>query len=95
MLLVIKVKDFIVAKPRSEIPQVNDEEAEDSFAGDYRLCSVCLDEFRSADDDRLLVILPCNPNHIFHKDCFLTWFNENNTCPLDQQRITITSLNEQ
>ena len=40
-------------------------------------CVVCLEEFMIGEE---LKELPCN--HMYHKDCILTWLGHRNTCPL-------------
>ncbi|XP_054792881.1 probable E3 ubiquitin-protein ligase RHC2A [Prosopis cineraria] len=41
------------------------------------LCSICLENF---EDDEDASAMPCN--HIYHRDCIVTWLKTNHTCPL-------------
>ena len=40
-------------------------------------CCICLDEISLGSKT---VLLPCG--HLFHDDCIVTWFKNNNTCPI-------------
>lgn len=47
-------------------------------------CSVCLAPFTAQCQ---VVPLKCNPEHVFHKECLLSWANHNYTCPICRQPV--------
>jgi len=48
-------------------------------------CSICMEEFKENEN---ILCLPCNRNHIFHKDWIAQWVAINNNCPLCKKEIT-------
>ena len=44
--------------------------------GIIKECSICLSDI---DKNSTIIVLPCN--HIYHKNCIISWFNKNKTCP--------------
>ena len=47
-------------------------------------CAVCLVPFEPDVD---IVPLPCNDNHVFHKDCILSWAQQSYTCPICRKPV--------
>ena len=47
-------------------------------------CCICLDDINLGVET---ILLPCG--HIFHCDCILKWFKENNTCPMCRFEIKV------
>jgi len=39
-------------------------------------CAICQEDYKEMDK---MVTMPCD--HLFHKDCAITWLNLHNTCP--------------
>lgn len=58
----------------------------DSDTSSNDLCSICLSKFRV---NNILRQLPCDGNHIFHKNCIDNWLETNQTCPHCRQVINI------
>jgi len=55
------------------------------------ICPICTDNLGLQED---LIVLPCNPKHVFHTKCILSWakMSAHPTCPLDRQLIPFTAL---
>jgi len=49
-------------------------------------CIICFDEFKEGDD--VIVRLPWEGKHMFHKKCIVTWIQNNNICPICRTEIT-------
>ena len=47
-------------------------------------CAVCLVPFEPGVET---VPLPCNDNHVFHKDCILSWAQQSYTCPICRKSV--------
>jgi SUMO ligase MMS21 Smc5/6 complex component len=47
------------------------------------VCSICLEEMNENSGE--LIELSCN--HIYHKDCILSWFSKSKTCPCCRKNI--------
>lgn len=47
-------------------------------------CTVCLAEYEDGD---VLIVLPCDRRHNFHKSCIEPWLQRMNTCPLCQSGV--------
>jgi len=65
----------------------NEEHAEDSGNDEHpdnKSCCICILYFKMNDEVR---ILPCNDNHIFHKDCIDKWLKQNKNCPTCRKEI--------
>ena len=54
-------------------------------------CGICMVEYTESDE---ITPLPCNVNHYFHSECFKTWLNEKQECPLCRTQIDATKLEE-
>lgn len=49
------------------------------------ICSICCDNFKSAD---IIVMLSCNIKHIYHELCIKKWFDmRRQTCPLCKRDV--------
>ena len=46
-------------------------------------CSICLNDFKSDD---FLIRFSCK-EHVFHKNCLLTWLEKSNICPLCKKSL--------
>ena len=42
-------------------------------------CCICFEDYK---DKQMLAHMPCNPNHIFHKECITQWLKQQQCCPL-------------
>jgi hypothetical protein len=42
-------------------------------------CPICKSEMQKKEK---VVILPCNPKHLFHQVCFISWCWKSNRCPI-------------
>lgn len=58
-----------------QLPNEGDETIEN---GDRKTCSICLENYGSADELRL--IIKCG--HCFHASCIQQWLGKNSTCPV-------------
>ena len=60
---------------------------------DRRECGICLQPYLSCRNWEVPVRLPCNPKHIFGKECLTTWLastlsdNRRNACPLCRKAL--------
>ncbi|TNV81135.1 hypothetical protein FGO68_gene3819 [Halteria grandinella] len=72
----LKYRDYVLQLQRFSLHELNefDQEAESSAK-----CKLCGD-ITSMDDD--IVVLPCNFQHFFMKDCIQEWFTNNERCPI-------------
>ncbi len=45
--------------------------------------------------DDMIVLMPCDERHFFHKDCITEWIKEKDFCPLCKKPITEEALEKQ
>jgi hypothetical protein len=50
-------------------------------------CSICIEEFKNDNDNKLILKLKCE--HLFHKECLNPWLNTNKSCPLCRIKLDI------
>ena len=42
-------------------------------------CVICMEEFK---EDDVILVLPCDVKHYFHKKCTMAWLDRKTECPL-------------
>ena len=55
-----------------------------------KMCSICYRDYEPSD---IINILPCDGNHIYHKECIGMWLNTKKTCPICRENIEDTIHN--
>jgi len=71
-------EDAINGCPMIEITEMHVEKKES--------CSICMEEFKLQEK---VMELPCQ--HMYHKDCVVTWLKTNNTCPVCRFELATTN----
>ena len=66
-----QIKKFVNYLASEELYELNDEQKE-------QVCQICLDP---AESDKKIQ-LPCNPSHVFHRNCAQQWLESKAECPL-------------
>lgn len=66
------IKYTTIAKVRQKYENLEDQ------------CPICLQEF---EEDKRLVMLPCDERHIYHRSCIRTWLSKRDSCPLCQYSL--------
>lgn len=57
-----------------------------AIAVDYQTptCSICIVELQSED---LIIIMPCDGRHYFHKECIYSWLLRSQECPICRTNV--------
>ena len=53
-------------------------------------CVICMEQFK---DDDIILVLPCDDKHYFHKKCTMQWLERKTECPLCRKDFQDTILN--
>lgn len=69
-------EDIKITLSESEFSKLNSVILDESILIN-KDCSICLDKLLLSNN---LIILKCN--HIYHKDCIKSWFNQSTKCPI-------------
>ena len=72
----LKYRDYVLQLQRFSLHELNERDQENESNAKCRLCG----DQTQMDDD--IVVLPCNFQHFFMKDCIHEWFAHSEVCPL-------------
>ena len=53
-------------------------------------CVICMEEFK---EDDVILVLPCDVKHYFHKKCTMAWLDRKTECPLCREDFQTKILN--
>ena len=48
------------------------------------MCAICCEDY---SEEEILVSLPCNKKHVFHKWCIEGWLKRKGNCPLCKENV--------
>eukprot|EP00347_Sterkiella_histriomuscorum_P014851 403359283 len=54
-------------------------------------CAICLGDLQ---ENEIVTPLPCDMRHVYHSDCIIDWFKQNNSCPLCKAEVSKSGMKQ-